>query len=289
MRSKALKGDLPGNCGSAARFEHVVSMIYTEPAAAGRPQIPDCGGRTHGGAQPPSPKAYCWKEQAMNRMHLQALRSSILGTLTLAVLIFVPAGTVWYWQGWVYVAVFVAASAAFTVYLALYDPELMRRRMRGGPSQEEEPAQRIIMRFLLLGFLLLIVVPALDHRFGWSRAAWPVAIGGDLLVALSFFSFYRVVRVNSFAASTIRVEEGQRVVSAGPYAWVRHPMYSGAFALLLGTPLALGSWRGLLIVPVFLPILAWRIINEEAVLARKLPGYAEYQQKVRWRLIPLVW
>jgi protein-S-isoprenylcysteine O-methyltransferase Ste14 len=225
----------------------------------------------------------------MNRMYLEALRSSVLGTLVLAALIFAPAGTLRYWQGWAYALVFVATSAAFTAYLALYDPELLRRRMKAGPSQEEEPAQRIIMRFLLLGFLVLIVVPALDHRFGWSWAPWPVAVAGDLLVALSFYVFYRVVRVNSFAASTIRVEEGQQVVSTGPYAWVRHPMYAGAFLLLIGTPLALGSWWGLLVVPAFLPILAWRILNEEAVLARNLPGYTDYQERVRWRLVPLVW
>jgi protein-S-isoprenylcysteine O-methyltransferase Ste14 len=225
----------------------------------------------------------------MNRMYLQALRSSVLGTLALAALIFVPAGTLRYWQGGVYALVFVATSAAFTIYLARYDPELLRRRMRAGPSQEEEPAQRIIMRFALLGFLLLIVVPALDHRLGWSQMPWPIVIAGDLLVALGFFFFYRVVRVNSFAASTIRVEQGQQVVSAGPYAWVRHPMYSGAFALLLGTPLALGSWWGLLVVPVFLPILAGRILNEETVLARDLQGYTNYQRQVRWRMIPFVW
>jgi protein-S-isoprenylcysteine O-methyltransferase Ste14 len=194
-----------------------------------------------------------------------------------------------YWQGWAYVVVFVATSAAFTVYLALYDPELLQRRMRAGPSQEEEPAQRVIMRFALAGFVLLLVVSALDNRFGWSRAPWSIAIAGDLLVALGFFFFYRVVRVNSFAASTIRVEAGQQVVSTGPYVWVRHPMYSGALVLLGGTPLALGSWWGLLVVPAFLPILAGRVLNEEAVLARDLPGYTAYQRKVRWRLIPFVW
>jgi protein-S-isoprenylcysteine O-methyltransferase Ste14 len=225
----------------------------------------------------------------MNRMYLQALRSSVLGTLVLAALIFVPAGTLRYWQGWAYALVFVATSAAFTIYLGLYDPELLQRRMKAGPSQEQEPAQRIIMRFALAGFLLLVVVPALDHRFGWSQVPWPVAVAGDLLVALGFYVFYRVVRVNSFAASTVRVEQGQQVVSAGPYAWVRHPMYAGALALLAGTPLALGSWWGLLVVPVFLPILAGRILNEEAVLARELPGYTAYQQQVRWRLIPFVW
>jgi protein-S-isoprenylcysteine O-methyltransferase Ste14 len=225
----------------------------------------------------------------MNRLYLRALRSSAFGTLMLAALIFVPAGTWRYWQGWAYAFVFVATSAAFTVYLAICDPALLRRRMEAGPAHEQEPAQKIIMRFALLGFVLLVAVPALDHRFGWSQAPWWIAIAGDLLVALGFYFFYRVVRVNSFAAGTIRVEQDQKVASTGPYAWVRHPMYSGAFVLLIGTPLALGSWWGLLIVPLFLPVLAMRLLNEEAVLARDLPGYTAYQQQVRYRLIPFVW
>jgi protein-S-isoprenylcysteine O-methyltransferase Ste14 len=227
--------------------------------------------------------------QAMNRMHLQALRSAVSGSLTLAALIFVPAGTLLYWQGWAYAVVFIAASAAFTVYLALSDPQLLQRRMHAGPAYEQEPAQKIIMRFALIGFLLLVVVPALDHRFGWSHASWHVSIFGDVLVALGFFCFYRVIRVNSFAASTIRVEEDQQVASTGPYAWVRHPMYAGALVLIGGTPLALGSWWGLLVVPVLVLALAFRIRNEEQVLARSLPGYTAYQQQVRYRLIPFVW
>ncbi len=225
----------------------------------------------------------------MNAMYLRALRSSVVGTLLFAALIFVPAGTLRYWQGWAYVFVFIATSAAFTVYLAIYDPALLRRRMEAGPAHEQEPAQKIIIRFVTVAFVLVMVVPALDYRFGWSQAPWWIAIAGDLLVALGFFFFYRVVRVNSFAASTVRVEQGQQVVSTGPYAWVRHPMYSGAFVLLIGTPLALGSWWGLLIVPLFVPLFVWRILNEEEVLARDLPGYTAYQQQVRYRLIPFVW
>jgi protein-S-isoprenylcysteine O-methyltransferase Ste14 len=225
----------------------------------------------------------------MNPMDLSALRSSVLGTLALAALLFVPAGTLRYWQGWAFLFVFVAASAAFAVYLAVYDPALLRRRMQAGPSQEKEPVQKIIIRFVTIGFILLVAVPALDFRFGWSRAPWTIAVAGDVLVALSFVVFYRVVRVNSFAASTIRVEPGQHVVSTGPYAWVRHPMYTGAFVLLIGTPLALGSWWGLLVVPLFVPIFVFRILNEEEVLARELPGYTTYQERVRYRLIPFVW
>jgi protein-S-isoprenylcysteine O-methyltransferase Ste14 len=161
--------------------------------------------------------------------------------------------------------------------------------MQAGPAYEQEPAQKIIMLFALTGFLLLVVVPALDHRFGWSHTSWQASIFGDILVALGFFCFFRVIRVNSFAASTIRVEEGQRVASTGPYAWVRHPMYAGALALIGGTPLALGSWWGLLVVPVLVLALAFRILNEEQVLARELQGYTAYQQQVRYRLIPFVW
>lgn len=229
------------------------------------------------------------KNNAMDHLYLRALRSSVLGTLALAALLFVPAGTLHYWQGWAFAFVFVATTAAFTVYLAWYDPALLRRRMRAGASQEQEPAQKIIIRFATLGFFLLVVVPALDYRFGWSRAPWTIVVAGDVLVALGFLCFYRVVRVNSFAASTIRVEEGQQVVSTGPYAWVRHPMYTGAFVLLIGTPLALGSWWGLLIVLLFVPIFVLRSLNEEEVLARELPGYTAYQQRVHYRLIPFVW
>lgn len=225
----------------------------------------------------------------MNRMHVQAIRSAVLGTLALAALIFVPAGTLRYWQGFAFIFVFVTTSAAFTIYLALYDPELLQRRLQAGPSYEQEPAQKVIMRFAVLGFVLLIILPALDYRLGWSHAPWYVSIAGDMLVVLGFYAFYRVMRVNSFAASTIRVEQGQRVVSTGPYAIVRHPMYSGAFVLLIGTPLALGSWWGLLVVPLFLPILIFRILNEEEVLARDLPGYTAYQRRVHDRLIPFVW
>jgi protein-S-isoprenylcysteine O-methyltransferase Ste14 len=219
----------------------------------------------------------------------RTLRSSLLGIVALGALIFVPAGTFRYWQGWAYAAVFIGASAAFTVYLAVHDPALLERRMQAGPAHEREPAQKAIVASATFGFLSLIVLPALDHRFGWSRVPWYVSVAGDLLVAVGFYVFYLVARVNSFAAANIRVEQGQTVVSTGPYAVVRHPMYAGAFLLLVGTPLALGSWRGLLVVPAFVLILVLRILNEERVLLRDLPGYSEYRQAVRYRLVPSIW
>lgn len=225
----------------------------------------------------------------MSPLFARTLRSSLLGMGALLALIFIPAGTLRYWQGWAYAAVFAGTSAAFTVYLAIHDPALLERRMQAGPAHEREPAQQVIMALATLGFVALIVLSALDRRFGWSRVPSLASVAGDVLVALGFYVFYLVVRVNSFAAANIRVEQGQTVVSIGPYAVVRHPMYAGALVLLVGTPPALGSWPALLIALVLVPILVLRILNEEQVLLRDLPGYSDYRRTVRHRLVPFVW
>jgi protein-S-isoprenylcysteine O-methyltransferase Ste14 len=225
----------------------------------------------------------------VNSLYFRALRSSIFGLFVMAALLFVPAGTFDYWQAYVFMAVFVAASAAITLYLAIKDPKLLERRMNVGPTAEKEPTQKIIMVFALLGFIALLVVPALDRRFMWSRVPPYVSVIGDLLVALGFLLVYFVIRENSYAASTIQVAEGQTVISTGPYAVVRHPMYAGVLPLLIGMPLALGSWWGLFALILFMPALIWRLLDEERFLHKNLPGYTEYTRKVRYRLVPFVW
>jgi protein-S-isoprenylcysteine O-methyltransferase Ste14 len=175
------------------------------------------------------------------------------------------------------------------VYLAKHDPELLKRRTEVGISHEKEFTQKIVMALLFAAFIILVVLPPLDVRFHWSAIPWQVSIIGDALVAFSFYIFYLVAKVNTYAAASVRVEEGQKVVSTGVYAFVRHPMYFAALFLLIGTPLALGSWWTLLLFPVFVPILVARILNEEKVLARDLPGYVEYTHNVQYRLIPSVW
>ncbi len=214
------------------------------------------------------------------------IRSAIFGTAALLALTFIPAGTLNYWQGWAYVATWIISSGAYTVYVARHDPALLRRRTEAGISHEKEPAQKIIIFFLFIAFVALAALPPLDFRYGWSRMPWYLSIFGDLLIVISFYVFYLVARVNTYAAANIRVEEGQKVVSDGMYGFVRHPMYLGALFLLVGTPLALGSWWSLLLVPLFMPILYFRMTNEEKVLARDLPGYTEYMRNVRYRLIP---
>jgi protein-S-isoprenylcysteine O-methyltransferase Ste14 len=212
-----------------------------------------------------------------------------LTVVVMSLLLSLSAGTVRYWQGWGYLAIFTAASVLTTVDLVRRDPALLERRMSAGPTAEARPAQKVIMLCTSLGFVALLVVPALDHRFGWSAVPLGVVLVGDALVALGFYLISRVYRENTFTSATIQVVEGQRVVSTGPYARVRHPMYASAFLYLLGTPLALGSYWGLVPLVALTPFLIWRLLDEERFLARDLPGYAEYQRRVRYRLVPFVW
>ena len=225
----------------------------------------------------------------MNDVTRRALRSSLFGIPALAALLFIPAWTLAYWQAWLFMAVFVCASGALTVYLAIHDPKLLERRMNVGPRAEKEPAQKIIMVLATLGFIAMLVFPALDYRFGWSPVPASVSVLGDALIALGFLFTFFVFKQNSYGASTIQIAEGQTVISTGPYAFVRHPMYAAALVMLLGIPLALGSWWGLFALLLVLPVLIWRLLDEERFLRRNLPGYPEYQAKVRYRLLPFVW
>jgi len=220
------------------------------------------------------------------------IRGILANLLTLAILLaclFIPAGTLSYWQAWVFLAVFAASSQALGIYFLTHDRKLVERRMKIGPAAEQRPAQKIISALFMLGFVGFVVLPAFDHRFGWSTVAPVLSILANAIIVLSFVLFFLVMNSNSYAASTIQVEEGQRVVSTGPYAYVRHPMYSGALLLVAAMPLALGSWLSVLLIVPFFPVLVWRILDEEDFLRKDLPGYAEYMRRVRYRLIPRVW
>jgi protein-S-isoprenylcysteine O-methyltransferase Ste14 len=174
--------------------------------------------------------------------------------------------------------------------MALYDKELLESRLHAGPTAETTSAQRVITAVGLLVFVAAVVIMVLDHRFGWSPPVPAyVSILGNALIVLGILIYFLVVRENRYAASTVQVVEGQTVVSTGPYAIVRHPMYAGAMLVFVGTPLALGSWWGLLLTPLFFGWFAWRLVNEEQFLRTNLPGYEEYTRKVRYRLAPHIW
>lgn len=225
----------------------------------------------------------------MDTLQRKAFAGLLILFLVMASLLFLAAGTIRYWQGWAYLAVFFGASFLITLYLAKNDPALLKRRLSAGPWAEKEQTQKIIMAFTSIGFVALIVTPGLDFRFGWSAVPLPIVAAGDVLVAIGYAIIFLVYKENTFTSATIEVAKDQRVISTGPYALVRHPMYAGGLLYLLGTPLALGSWWGLVPFAATLPFLIWRLFDEEAFLARNLPGYTEYRNKVRFRLAPGVW
>jgi len=225
----------------------------------------------------------------MKNLNARAWLTLAVLAAVMALLLFGPAGTVRYWQAWVYLVVFFGASVFTTLSLVRHDPALLERRMRAGPTAEKRSAQKLIMLGTSLGFIALLLVPALDHRWGWSAVPPVGVVVGDALVLIGFLFIARVYRENSFTSATIQIVERQRVISTGPYAIVRHPMYASAFLYLVGTPLALGSYWGLVPIVAMMPLLIWRLLDEERFLTAQLPGYADYQTQVRHRLVPFVW
>jgi len=213
-----------------------------------------------------------------------AVLAAIMGGL-----LFGCAGTLRYWNAWAYLFLFFTLSAVITEDLLQRDPALLQRRMKGGPTAEERPVQRLIMVGASLGFISLLVVPALDFRLGWSSVPGTGVVVGAALFAVGFGFVGRVYRENTYTSATIEVTAGQRVIDTGPYAIVRHPMYASALLYLIGTPLALGSYWGFLGLAFMLPFLVWRLLDEERLLTRELPGYAAYKARVRYRLIPGLW
>jgi len=225
----------------------------------------------------------------MKSLVWKAIVQGVIGLIFFVGLIYVTAGTWDYWQGWVFLTVFALSTTRFTVYLALYDKALLKRRLAAGPWHEREWTQKIIVSLTFVAFFAFIILPILDHRFGWSPVPAWASVLGDLIIVLSFLSIFWVIKTNSWAASNIRVEADQKVIDTGPYAYVRHPMYAGAIWLFVGIPLALGSWWTMALIVPFFSVLLWRLLDEERILRRDLPGYSEYIQKVRYRLIPYVW
>lgn len=209
--------------------------------------------------------------------------------LVLAVAIFLSAGTLAYWQGWVFLAVFFVSVLAITLYLVKNDPGLLERRVQAGPVAEQRAGQQVIQSLASLAFIAIFVVSGLDHRFAWSAVPLAVIVLGDVLVALGLLVVFFVFRENSYTSATIEVGSEQKVVTSGPYAVVRHPMYSGAILMLIGVPLALGSWWGEIGVIVLALVIVLRLLDEESYLAKNLAGYPEYQKIVRNHLIPRIW
>jgi protein-S-isoprenylcysteine O-methyltransferase Ste14 len=220
---------------------------------------------------------------------VQAGITSLIGLVVFGVLVFLPAGTFDYWRGWAFIAVFAASTLIPSVYLALTNPAALQRRMQAGPTAEARPLQKVIIAFAFLSMGAMIVFSVLDFRFGWSNVPAAVSVVGLLLVGGGLTVAMLVTIQNGYAAANVKVESGQVLSSTGWYGFVRHPMYFGNVMLMIGIPLALGSYWGLLFVVAGLAVLAIRINDEEALLAQELTGYREYMDKVHYRLMPYVW
>jgi len=216
----------------------------------------------------------------------RAMLRLVGGTVLAGVVLFVPAGTIDWWQAWLFLATLTALMLTIAIYLAIVDPALLDRRLR---SREREAEQRRLIVIGTISFVVGFLVPGIDRRFGWSYVPTGVVLVGELGVILGYALFAIVMRVNSYASRIIEVAEGQQVVTNGPYAVVRHPMYVAALIIYLATPLVLGSWWGLLAMLAQIPVYVARILGEERVLARDLPGYVAYMQRTRFRLLPGIW
>ena len=223
------------------------------------------------------------------KISLQAAGTSVVGIGVFLLVVFWPAGTFDYWQGWALIAVFAAATLIPSIYLAFTNPAALQRRMQAGPAAETRPLQKVVITLAFLSIGAMIVVSALDFRFGWSSVPAVVSVVGDVLVGVGLIIAMVTTIQNGYAAANINVESDQEVVSTGVYSVVRHPMYLGNVVLMLGIPPALGSYWGLLFVIPGLAVLATRILDEEKVLTLELNGYRDYIERVHYRLVPYVW
>ena len=210
----------------------------------------------------------------------------------MAMLLFVPAGTIWWPQAWLLLLELGVTGLLIGGWLYVHDPALLAQRM-GSPVQREQPAwDRIFMVCVLLFFCAWLAVMGLDAvRFRASHVpVWAQGVGAAAILA-SQYVFWLVFRANSYAAPVVKIQtdRGHAIATTGPYAHVRHPMYAGAILLLLGIPLLLGSWYGLGLAPVLMVGFAIRAVLEERTLSAQLPGYADYAARVRYRFVPLIW
>lgn len=225
----------------------------------------------------------------MNSLNKRAFGGLLFFILAVAALLFIPVWTVNYWQAWVFLITLSVSVFAITLYVSKNDPQLLARRVNAGSMAEKEKSQKVIQFLAQIAFILIFIVPAIEHRLLRTLLPPYISLFGDGLVVIGLLIVFYVFKENTYTSAIIDVESEQKVVSTGPYSVVRHPMYIGALIMLLGVPLALGSgWGILTIIPISIVII-WRLIDEEKYLLKHLSGYSVYKKKVKYRLVPFIW
>jgi len=220
------------------------------------------------------------------RLLISALTKYLAGLVLVAALLFIPAGTLCYWNGWLFIGLLFGPMLILGAVMFVKAPELLEKRLN---TKEKEDAQKSVVALSALIFLGGFILSALDFRFGWLQLPKPVVIIGAVVLVVSYGLYAEVMRENAYLSRTIEVQEGQKVVDTGLYGIVRHPMYAVTILLFLSIPVVLGSGLGLIVFLAYPLILVKRIRNEEKVLAEGLAGYTEYMKKVKWRILPFVW
>ena len=217
---------------------------------------------------------------------LQALIKFLAGLILFGLLLFLPAGTFEYWNAWVLIAALFGPMLVLGAVLLIKSPELLAKRLA---SKEKESQQKTVVALSALMFLASFILSGFDFRYGWtSLPSWTVWAATGVLL-LSYLMYAEVMRENAYLSRTIEVQDNQKVIDTGLYGIVRHPMYSATVFLFLSMPLVLGSMMSFVVMLVYIPIINARIKNEEKVLSEGLPGYQEYKQKVRSKVIPFIW
>jgi len=233
-----------------------------------------------------SPSSDSGQKINMKRLYLIVFLRFSMFLLIFGLLFFIPAGTLQFWEAWVFFGVIIIPMLFALRWLAKNSPELLERRMRG---KEKEKEQKRLIGLSMLYFLGTYSLPGFDFRYGWSDVPLWVIILADIIIVLGYLIFFRVLKENAYASRIIEVEKEQEVISTGPYALVRHPMYVGVLIMYTFCPLALGSYWAVIPTVLLFIMIVFRIKNEEKVLSRDLKGYTEYMQKVKYRLVPGVW
>jgi protein-S-isoprenylcysteine O-methyltransferase Ste14 len=220
------------------------------------------------------------------KLFIQAIGKYLLGLILVSILLFIPAGTLNYWNAWLLIGVLCIPMLIVGIVLMIKNPELLRKRLN---AKEKEEEQKSVILLGGLMFVIGFVVAGLDYRFQWLVLPEWLVIAATVVLLFAYLLYAEVLRENAYLSRTIEVQEGQKVIDSGLYGIVRHPMYVSTILLFLSMPLVLGSFFSFLVFLIYPVITVKRIRNEEEVLEKSLEGYSEYKKRVKYRLIPFIW